>query len=262
MKRVAAMAITVFLLTPAASFGDWVLEARSTVYWYASSTVLNTFTHAHFELGGVVLPLGTSVSHKARSVINGAVIYSVGTNAFMVWNNTAQVNLSSESCWETEVKVKYNFLTISEVSDDEACNFTVPNIGTPILIDLRGDGLHLTGLDESVWFDIDADGSLEEISWSAGSEDDVFLAFDRNGNGAIDDGSELFGNHTPLSSGELASNGFEALYEFDLMARGGNADGTITSEDRGYTDLMLWLDRTTMEYLLAKSCTAFASWVL
>ena len=49
-----------------------------------------------------------------------------------------------------------------------------------------------------MFFDLDGDGSAELVSWTRLESDDAFLAMDRNGNGRIDDGSELFGNYTPM----------------------------------------------------------------
>ena len=65
-----------------------------------------------------------------------------------------------------------------------------------------------------------------------------WLAFDRNGNGIIDDGSELFGSMSPLASGGVAANGFLALRELDA-----NHDGRITPEDPGIAKLLVWSDR-------------------
>jgi hypothetical protein len=64
-----------------------------------------------------------------------------------------------------------------------------------------------------------------------------WLALDRNGNGAIDDGGELFGSATLLKSGERAANGFVALAELDS-----NGDGRITPEDAAWSSLRLWSD--------------------
>lgn len=113
---------------------------------------------------------------------------------------------------------------------------------SPIVIDLEGNGFHFTGADDVVRFDIDADGAREAISWTSASTLDAFLALDRNWNGRIDDGSELFGNYTPLSDGSLAPNGYEAVLELDHRSMGGNGDGVIDPLDTAYFDLLLWVD--------------------
>ena len=114
--------------------------------------------------------------------------------------------------------------------------------GSPILVDLDRNLFHLTGLDDPVFFDIDADGELETLSWTAAGQLDAFLWLDRNGNGAVDDGAELFGNYTPLIDGSTAANGYLALAEFDLPAMGGNDNGRIDPGDVIYPELRLWID--------------------
>lgn len=114
--------------------------------------------------------------------------------------------------------------------------------GSPILVDLDRDLFHLTGLGDPVLFDIDADGELEVLSWTAAGNLDAFLWLDRNGNGTVDSGAELFGNYTPLIDGTTAENGYIALAEFDLTAMGGNDNGWIDSGDVIYPDLRLWVD--------------------
>jgi len=110
----------------------------------------------------------------------------------------------------------------------------------PILVDLENDGIHLTGIDDPVWFDIDADGDADLISWTDRSEG--MLALDRNGNGTIDDGGELFGNATRLANGTRAANGYAALAEFDSWQLGGNSDGAIDSADAIFSSLRMWTD--------------------
>jgi hypothetical protein len=138
--------------------------------------------------------------------------------------------------------------TVRKFCPCAACsNPTPPDIlnddgGTsPILIDIEGDGFLLTGPEKGVSFDLDGDGQREATAWTAGGTDDAFLALDRNGNGEIDDGKELFGNHTDQPPSEQP-NGFLALAVFDEITHGGNRDGRITTEDSVFPSLVLWVD--------------------
>ena len=83
----------------------------------------------------------------------------------------------------------------------------------PIILDLDGDGLETVGLASNVYFDHDGDGVLTKTGWVG--KDDALLVWDRNANGRIDTGAELFGDFTPLPNGTLAPNGFAALAALD-----------------------------------------------
>ena len=110
---------------------------------------------------------------------------------------------------------------------------------SPIIIDMNKDGVKtLNYAQQAVYFDLNNTNFAKRTGWV--DSHDALLALDRNGNGKIDNGSELFGNYTFLADGQRAKNGFEALAEFDK-----NKDNLITEEDDIWRELQLWQDKNS-----------------
>jgi hypothetical protein len=114
-----------------------------------------------------------------------------------------------------------------------ALNFTPAR--DPLVLDLDGDGLELTAATGQVLFDHNADGIRTGTGWVA--SDDGLLVLDRNGNGTIDSGRELFGVDTVKSNGQFAREGFDALRDLDA-----NGDGVFNASDAAFAQVRVWRD--------------------
>jgi Ca2+-binding RTX toxin-like protein len=110
----------------------------------------------------------------------------------------------------------------------------------PLAIDLDGDGIETVGVDAGVLFDHNGDGIKTGTGWLKG--DDAFLVLDRDGNGSIDTGRELFGVDTVVGTDLMgrtvyAADGFAALRSIDA-----NGDNVFSASDAEYANVRLWRD--------------------
>jgi hypothetical protein len=122
-----------------------------------------------------------------------------------------------------------------------------------MVFDLSGDGITLTTRQDGVSFDLDGDGRPEQISWTSRNSDDAILAIDINGNGQIDDGSEIVGRQLRVPHGTWTKSGAMLLtYELQGIQRGPDgrvvgqlpeSAGEINRDDAIFGRLRLWSDR-------------------
>lgn len=107
--------------------------------------------------------------------------------------------------------------------------------GTPLVLSFDGAEPVMSDASAAAAFDVGTGGECIQTDWPAAET--PWLALDRDGNGTIDGGHELFGSGTVLASGKRAKQGFMALAELDS-----NGDGRITKRDARFGELVLWAD--------------------
>ena len=108
------------------------------------------------------------------------------------------------------------------------------NCDTPLVVDFTGGGaLHFEPVGAAS-FDLMGASECAATDWPTLP----WLALDRDGDGEIADGRELFGSGTRMATGLRAADGFEALAELDA-----DRDGKLTPADPAFADLVLWTDR-------------------
>ena len=132
----------------------------------------------------------------------------------------------------------WNGRGLSQTTDVGSCDKQY----SPIVLDLTGQGIQLSGPEDGTQFDLNNDGNKVYTGWVKGANN-AFLVQDLSGNGRIDNGGELFGSATLLANGKRAANGFEALKDLDS-----NRDGLLNNRDSKWKNLSLWFDRNYDAY--------------
>ncbi|MEN0001477.1 MAG: calcium-binding protein, partial [Pseudomonadota bacterium] len=124
---------------------------------------------------------------------------------------------------------------VAVVENTSAASLTAADFAftaDPIVLDLNGDGVDLTSIKNGVAFDHDGDGVKEQSGWVGPG--DALLAVDTNGDGLIENGTEIF---SEVFEGGSYANSVEALRTLDS-----NGDGTIDASDARFDEIKVWQD--------------------
>lgn len=151
-----------------------------------------------------------------------------------VLNNPAVANqvLGAQQSFSASLEIFISQLSAgggSASGSDLLAYIQIMGLSDPLVFDLGDEGINLTSVEDGVYFDIKGDGSPVQTAFIKGNN--AFLYLDGNGNGVVDDVSELFGDYGGYA------NGFESLRRYD-----DNGDGVIDENDAVYDQLRLWRD--------------------
>lgn len=157
------------------------------------------------------------------------IVFNTTTGRGEIWFDSNWGSTGGRSL----VAILPNIASVQELALITASHIVVYNSATdPIILDLDGNGFSFSSVADGAAFDLDADGHIDQVAWNTSG--DGMLTLDLNGNGIVDDGSELF---TPFFNGGGFATGAEALASLD-----DNRDGVIDASDAAFASLRVWQD--------------------
>jgi hypothetical protein len=190
-----------------------------------NGTTMDTTPQLNGSLSGALL------SGQVVSIYEGATLLGNATVTGTTWTFTVPTTTVAAHTYTAKVMSGTTVLTTSS-------NFVVNVAATPLVLDLNNDGVQTVGIEEGVQFDLLATGTPQNVGWV--SKQDGLLAMDLDGDGQINNGTELFGDHTVLADGSYAQDGWAAL-----AAQDSNTDGVIDAKDANFDKLRVWVDADT-----------------
>jgi len=218
---------------------NYIGQALGSGLYIVADSYINTFTAASKGLGTGIVFLGDSL---------GGACFAIGSDldkmVATVQRDTGEFTINLLSLLSDLIGSKDIFgrqVTLESLLgiDKKFSSATTAVRVDPLILDLDGNGIQTTNLSTStMYFDVDANGYAERTAWVG--KGDGLLVLDRDGNGKITSGKELFGDRTVLADGTVASSGFAALADFDL-----NHDGRIDAHDQVFSKLRIWRDENS-----------------
>ncbi|MBZ9745900.1 type I secretion C-terminal target domain-containing protein, partial [Mesorhizobium sp. CO1-1-7] len=205
-------------------------------------TIGGDTVESHFVTNGIASFFGTDAGASPLAItttsgVAAAVQYLMGTdigNAGATLAFTATISGVNHTYVYTQTTTNAGVGALVDLQ-----NVTVTNLNTliggsidPIILDLNHNGFAFSDVSHGVQFDMNGDGTKEQIAWN--TSNDGMLAVDLNHDGKIDDGTELF---TPNFDGGHFASGAAALASLDS-----NHDGVIDHNDAAFSSLLIWKD--------------------
>lgn len=224
------------------NYGGKPGKAFSAVFDVVNGTIASTIDDGGFPAQSVQLEklaLGLLAGFGIGLILPGGAFGIIAGGAVAVFMEAKGDDLSYDFYKKAQEKAfqLFNDLT-SDSNHMDGMHDTfgrAESTTSSIILDLDGDGVETTGIKAGAHFDHAGDGFAEQTGWVAA--DDGLLVYDRNGDGRIESGAELFGNNTFLANGTKAANGFDALRELD-----DTHDGRIDARDTAFISLRVWKD--------------------
>ena len=178
---------------------------------------------------------GKVLGTVSNNQIVDAEACKIGTDSSVTNNNfkvTGNLGINTTEHWGTATNIEEGNGGQIELNGKKYnVDSTIIRKETPLILDLAGNGIDLTSQKDSVNFDLNGDDNIDKTAWTKAGSDDAFLVLDKDGNGPIDSGKELFGAQNG------AGNGFLELAKYDT-----NKNGTVDANDEAYSKLQTWTD--------------------
>ena len=205
-----------------------VLDLRSAEFRKMEGVSFDLSAKASVSLGSI--EIGTNASGTTWQRITATSGF-VGGSESTTFASKGLVQTADGRNIDFNVEVSMSRAFMSQIDTLEVQEYIKTD---PLMINLDTNIGSVS--DQKFFFDLDSDGDEEQISFAG--KGSGFLALDKNGDGKINDGSELFGT----SSGD----GFK-----DLAAYDEDGNGWIDENDSVFSKLKVWTkDENGNDYLI------------
>ena len=177
---------------------------------------------------------GSTISLSSSGTISGTTLSNILTpmgGALTLNFATGQYSYQPPSPITVTATEVFNYSIVDADGDQAsaALSVTITAVAPPVVLDLDGDGVEFVSSAAGVRFDYDGDGHAELTAWVG--PDDGLLVLDRNGDGRINEGSELVFAEKGLTD----LQGLAANYD-------SNGDGQFNGSDAEFSSFGVWRD--------------------